>query len=66
MMLTSGVRARARIVQVGDAVAEAGPEMDQRQRRLARHACIAVGRAGADALEKTEHAAHARHARLAQ
>ena len=47
------------VVQVGKAVGEAGPEMQQRRGRRALHAEIAVGRARHHALEQAEHAAHA-------
>ena len=47
------------VVQVGDAVAEAGAEMQQRRGRRALHAVVAVGGAGHHAFEQTEHAAHA-------
>ena len=46
-------------MQVGEAIGEAGAEMQQRRGRLLRHARIAVGRAGRHALEQGEHAAHA-------
>ncbi len=49
-----------RVVQVRDAVAEPGPEVEQRARGLVGHACVAVGRAGDDALEEAEHRAHPR------
>ncbi len=52
-------RARpAGVVQVGEPVAEAGPEVQQRRRRLAGHAPVPVGGAGDDAFEQAEHAAH--------
>ena len=55
-------RARApRVVQVGQPVGEAGPEVQQGRRRTTRHATVAVCRAGADALEQAEHGAHAGH-----
>ena len=47
------------VVQIGKAVGEAGPEMQQRRGRRALHAEIAVGGAGHHALEQAEHAAHA-------
>jgi hypothetical protein len=46
-------------VQVGEAVGEAGTEMQQGCGRLLGHARIAVGCAGRHALEQREHAAHA-------
>ena len=49
----------AGVVQVGDAVGEAGTEMQQRQRRPAGDPAVAVGGAGDDALEQAEDAAHA-------
>ncbi len=56
-------RARAaRVVQVGEPVAEARRQVQQRRGRLARHAAIAVGGAGDDALEEGEDAAYRRHA----
>ena len=58
-MLTTGERARSRVVQVGEAVAEAGPEMEQRRGRLVGHAGIAVRGAGRAALEQAQDAAHA-------
>ena len=57
-MLTIGVRGAAGVVQVGDAVAETGAEVEQRGRRLVGHPRVAVGRAGDDALEQPEHRAH--------
>ncbi len=56
----AGVRL-AGVVQVGEAVGEAGTEVQQGRGRLARHAPVAVGRAGHHALEQAEHAAHAGH-----
>ena len=47
------------VVQVGGAIGEARTEMQQRGRRPADHAVVAVGRAGGDAFEQGEHAAHA-------
>ena len=55
-----GVRA-ARVVQVGDAVAEPGPEVQQRGGGPVGHAGVAVGGAGDDALEQAEHRAHLGH-----
>ena len=49
------------VVQIGEAVGEAGPEMQQRRGRRALHAEIAVGSTGYHALEQAEHAAHALH-----
>jgi hypothetical protein len=57
--------ARARlagVVQVGQPVAEARPQVQQRGRGLARHAPVAVGRAGDHAFEQAQHAAHAGYA----
>ncbi len=51
----------AGVVQVGEAVGEAGAQMQQRQARPAGHARPAVGRAGRHALEQAEHAGHALH-----
>ena len=54
-------RARpARVVQVGDAVGQAGAQVQQCGGRTAGHAAPAVGRAGADVLLQPEHAADAR------
>ena len=50
--------AAARVVQVGEPVAEAGPEVQQRRGRTVGHAPVAVGGAGRHALEQREHAAH--------
>jgi hypothetical protein len=52
-------RCTARVVKIGDPVGESGPEMQQRRRRHAAHAGIAVCRTGADTFEKTQHRAHA-------
>ena len=46
-----------RVVDVGEAVGEARPEMQQGRGGLAGHAGIAVGGTGDDALEQPEHAA---------
>ena len=46
------------VVQIGQAVGEAGPEMQKRRSGCALHAVIAVGGAGHHALEQAEHAAH--------
>ena len=53
--------ALARVVQVGEPVAEARPEVQQGGRGPAGHAAVAVGRAGRDAFEQREHAAHLGH-----
>ncbi len=58
-MLTSGERAAAGVVEIGEAVGEAGPAVQQRRRGLAGHPRIAVGGAGGHALEEAEDAAHA-------
>ena len=47
------------VVQIGEAVGEAGTEMQQGRGRRALHAVVAVGGAGHHALEQAEHAAHA-------
>ena len=47
------------VVQVGDAVREPRAEVNQGQRRLARHPAVTVGGAGGDALELRQHAANA-------
>ena len=49
------------IVQVGQPVAEARPEMQQGRRRPAGDPPVAVGGTGDDALEEAEDAAHGRH-----
>ena len=49
------------VVEVGPAVAEAGAEVEQRGRRLAGDAGVAVGRAGDHPLEQAQHAAHLGH-----
>ena len=51
----------ATVVQVGDAVAEAGAEVQQGRRRQSLHARVAVCGAGADALEQAQHGARFRH-----
>ena len=53
-------RRPARIVQIGEAVGEAGAEMQQRRGRLAGDPAVAVGGAGRDALEQAQHAAQTR------
>ena len=47
--------AAAGVVQVGQAVGHARPEVQQRGRGAAGHPRVAVGRAGGDALEQGEH-----------
>ena len=47
------------VVQIGDAVAQPRPEMQQRRGRLVGHAGIAVRRTGRHALEQAQHATHA-------
>ena len=49
------------VVQVGDAVGKAWPQVQQGQRRDPRHAGISVRRPGDDILLKTENRAHAGH-----
>jgi hypothetical protein len=49
----------ARIVHIGDAVGETRPAVEQRRRRLAGHAAVAVGRAGHHGFGHAEDAAHA-------
>ena len=49
----------AGVVQVGEAVGEAGAAMEQGGGRAAGHAGVAVGGAGDDAFEQAEDAAHA-------
>jgi len=48
-----------RVVQVGQAVGEAGPEVQQRRGGPSRDAAPPVGGAGADTLEQPEHDTHA-------
>jgi hypothetical protein len=50
-----------RVVQVGQAIGQARPEVQQRGRRAIGHAIEAIGGAGDHAFEQAEHAAHARH-----
>jgi hypothetical protein len=50
-----------RVVQVCDAIGEARAQVEQRQRRPAGHARVAVGRARADALEQAQHGPDSRH-----
>ncbi len=49
-----------RIVEVGEAIGEARPQMQQCRGRRSLHAEKAIGRAGRHALEQAEHAAHRR------
>ena len=53
-------RRPARVVQIGEAVGEAGTQVQERRGGLAGDAAIAVGGAGSDALEQAQHAAQAR------
>jgi hypothetical protein len=48
----------ARIVQIRKAIAQARTEMKQSACRFLRHAGVAVGRSGDDALEEAENATH--------
>ena len=48
------------VVEVRNAVGEAGAEVQERERRAIGHARVAIGRAGADALEEAEHGADSR------
>ena len=50
----------AGVVQVGQAVGQARPAVEQGDRRLARHAPVAVGGAGDHPFEQAQDAAHAR------
>ena len=52
--------ALARVVQVGQAIAQAAAQVQQHGGGFAGHAGVAVGRAGGHALEQGEHGAHAR------
>ena len=49
----------AGVVKIGQRVAEAGAEMQERGGGAAKHARVSVGRAGAHAFKEAEHAAHA-------
>ena len=51
-------RGASRVVQVGETVREPGPQVQQRARRLAGHAAVAVGGAGRDAFEKAQDGTH--------
>jgi hypothetical protein len=57
-----GHPALARVVQVGQPVAEAATQVQQGRCRPAGHACIAVRGAGGHALEQAQHGAHLRRA----
>ena len=50
--------AAPRVVQVGQPVAQAGGQVQQRRRRPPGHPGVAVGGAGRDALEQRQDAAH--------
>ncbi|COX51870.1 Uncharacterised protein [Mycobacterium tuberculosis] len=50
----------ARVVQVGQAVAQSGAQMQQHRRRPASNAGITVGGPGSHAFEQGQHATHAR------
>ena len=50
----------AGIMQIGEAVADAGPKMQKCASWLLRHARITIGGSGDNALEQTEDAAHLR------
>jgi hypothetical protein len=54
-----GHLALARVVQVGQAVAQAAAQVQQRGGGLAGHAGVAVGGAGGHALEQGQHGAQA-------
>src|SRR5207253_11370919 len=51
----------ARIVQIGDPVAEAGAKMKERACWLPSHPCITICRSRYHAFKQTEHAAHPHH-----
>src|SRR5438552_16026725 len=51
----------ARIVQIGDPVAEAGAKMKKSACWFPGHACITICRSRYHAFKQTEHAAHFRH-----
>src|SRR5262249_1894386 len=55
-----GYLAFASVVQVGQAVAQTGAEVQQYRRRLVGHARVPVGRTGGDPLEQGGHAGHLR------
>ncbi len=50
----------AGIVEIGQAIAKAGAEMEEGRRRFPGHPRVTVGRSGDDALEKTQYAPHFR------
>ncbi len=55
-------RVRAsRVVQVGEAVPEAGAEVQEGGSGRVAHACVPVGRARGSSLEEGEHPMHLRH-----
>ena len=52
--------ALARVMQIGQAIAQSAAQVQQRGRRLVGHARIAVGRTGGHTLEQGQHRTHAR------
>ena len=54
-----GRRGAARIVEIGQTIGQARPQMEQRRRRFLGHAAIAVGHAGDGSLEETKDRTHA-------
>jgi hypothetical protein len=55
----NGHLALARVVQIGQSIAQSAAEVQQGCRRLARHARIAVSSASGNALEQGQHRTHA-------
>ena len=51
----------ARVVQVGQAVAQPGAQVQQHRRRPVGDAGVTIGRAGGDTFEEGEHTAHPRN-----
>ena len=50
------------VVQVGDAIAQPRSQMEERGRGFARHASVAVRRAGRHPFKEAEHPTHGRNA----
>jgi hypothetical protein len=48
----------AGVVQVGEPIAQARPEMKKRTSRLLHHARVSIGGSGHNSFEKAEHAPH--------
>jgi hypothetical protein len=49
------------VVQIGEPIGEARPQVQQGRSRLPQHAVVTVGCAGDDAFEQAQHTAHAWH-----